>query len=121
MLPTALADVIDRTDNADEHLDYREVLAVIEKYYAYRPTAFHNGGISNAAGSNEISCKIFSFALLHDLNKEQTLACFGQLYFDEVLANPSGQGHQNIRQFMKTGWQGIQFLQAALQEKNRNA
>ncbi|MFK7815738.1 MAG: HopJ type III effector protein, partial [Gammaproteobacteria bacterium] len=30
-------------------------------------------------------------------------------YRDDVLQNPEGDNHQNIRNFMKTGWGGITF------------
>jgi hypothetical protein len=33
------------------------------------------------------------------------------------LGDPSGTNHQNIRNFMKTGWNGIQFEGEALQLK----
>ena len=39
----------------------------------------------------------------------KTGACFGAYYFEEVLENPEGTNHQNIRNFMKLGWDGIQF------------
>ena len=45
------------------------------------------------------------------------LACFGSYYFEEVLGNPEGSNHQNIRNFMKTGWNGIKFEGEALSEK----
>lgn len=99
---------------APKAVDYQQLLAVIDKHYHYQATAFRNGEIDNAAGQNEISCKLFSFALLHGLNQQQTLACFGSLYFDVVLSDPNGVGHQNIRQFMKTGWQALEFFGQAL-------
>jgi hypothetical protein len=34
-----------------------------------------------------------------------------------VLENLEGDDHQNIRNFMKYGWEGIQFKNEALQEK----
>ena len=40
---------------------------------------------------------------------EPTLACFGAFYTEDVLKNPDGTDHQNIRNFMKTGWDGIAF------------
>jgi hypothetical protein len=33
------------------------------------------------------------------------------------LKNPAGTDHQNIRNFMKTGWNGIQFEGEALVSK----
>ena len=70
--------------------------------------------MENAAGQNEGSCKILAFARLHQLTPEQTLHCFGGYYRKEVLGDPAGNSHQNIRQFMKTGWAGITFDYAPL-------
>jgi hypothetical protein len=44
----------------------------------------------------------------------ETLTCFGDYYFIEVLQNPEGTNHQNIRNFIKTGWKGIHFDSIAL-------
>jgi len=33
------------------------------------------------------------------------------------LKNPEGTDHQNIRNFMKSGWDGITFDQNALKDK----
>jgi hypothetical protein len=34
------------------------------------------------------------------------------------LATPQGSDHQNIRQFMKHGWDGVLFSQLALELKS---
>ena len=95
-------------------ISFAETIAVIEKNYTFIPTAFKNGSQHNAEGENSGSCKIFAFAQLQNLSKEETLTCFGAYYFDEVLGNSEGTNHQNIRNFMKTGWDGIQFEGEAL-------
>lgn len=97
--------------------EFEEVIKVINDNYAYKATAFRNGDTYNAAGTNEGSCKIFAFAQLNDLNKEQTLACFGKYYREDVLARPDGDDHANIRNFMRYGWDGVHFEQAALHVK----
>ena len=45
------------------------------------------------------------YAALADFDKETTLKLWGQ-YYREVLADPDGDSHQNIRNFMKYGWDG---------------
>ena len=100
----------------NEALAFADVLALIGEQYDYQPTEFCNGELVNVAGSNEGSCKVFSFAKLHDLTEAQTLSLFGEHYRD-VLADPNGSGHQNIRQFMQSGWQGIVFKGVALVAK----
>ena len=61
--------------------------------------------------------KLFSFAKLQNLSKEETLACFGAFYFEEVLGDPNGTNHQNIRNFINLGWDGIKFEGNALELK----
>jgi hypothetical protein len=97
-----------------ETIDFAETMAVIEANYHFTPSAFNNGEIKNAPDQNNGSCKLFAFAQLHGLNEQQTLACFGQYYRDDVLKNPQGRDHQNIRHFMQSGWQGIVFSQPPL-------
>lgn len=95
-------------------IDFTETMAVIDENYTFTPTAFQNGSQHNAVGENSGSCKLFAFAQLHHLSQEETLSCFGAYYFEEVLANPEGTNHQNIRNFIKTGWAGIRFEGTAL-------
>ncbi|RLA09142.1 MAG: hypothetical protein DRQ54_03605 [Gammaproteobacteria bacterium] len=58
-------------------------------------------------------CKIFAFGLLNGLSDLQTLHCFGDYYRGDVLGNPAGAGHQNIRRFMQHGWSGISIKDEA--------
>ncbi|WP_281227561.1 HopJ type III effector protein [Flavobacterium aquiphilum] len=96
---------------------FAETIDTIEENYNFIPTAFQNGDTHNAAGTNSGSCKLFAFAQLQKLSVDETLACFGAYYFEEVLGDPNGTNHQNIRNFMKTGWDGIQFEGEALELK----
>ncbi|AMK78354.1 MULTISPECIES: HopJ type III effector protein [Methylomonas] len=101
-------------------IEFPETMAVIAEHYHYQPTEFSNGlqqPLVNEAGRNEGSCKIFAFAKLHQLTVEQTLALFGDYYRQDVLGNPAGSDHQNIRNFMRDGWEGIVFRGEALQAK----
>ena len=108
---------IEKLNTQPELVEFTETMAVIESHYDFTPTEFANGNTVNLAGQNNGSCKIFAFALLNQLTVEQTLACFGQYYRDDVLKNPSGNDHGNIRNFMKSGWAGITFEQTALSQK----
>ena len=100
---------IEKLSTNPEKIEFSEVMTVISANYHYQPSTFSNGELTNEAGSNEGSCKIFAFAKLHDLSEESTLACFGQYYREDVLLNPEGIDHGNIRNFIKQGWQGINF------------
>ena len=102
-------------------VEFDLVMQVIENDYDYTPTTFYNGvdadEVTNEAGTNEGSCKIFAFADMNDLNESQTLSCFGKYYRQDVLGNLSGTDHANIRTFMKHGWSGIHFDAPPLKKK----
>lgn len=101
-----------------ETVEFQQVMEVISACYEYSPTEFRNGDVVNAAGTNEGSCKIFAFAQQNGLSEQETLACFGHFYRDEVLGDPEGTGHGNIRAFMVSGWAGVQFQGQPLQTIN---
>ena len=105
---------IEKLKESPETISFAETIAVIEENYNFTPTAFKNGNAQNASGENSGSCKLFSFAQLQNLSKKETLACFGSYYFEDVLKNSEGDDHQNIRNFMKFGWEGIAFEGQAL-------
>ncbi len=113
--------LLSQLQTSPETVEFKNVMDTISAHYDYTPARFTNGiGESqaiNEAGSNEGSCKIFAFAQLNNLNIEQTLACFGSYYRDDVLKNPQGSDHSNIRNFMVYGWPGIHFDSAALTAK----
>ncbi|ANP78649.1 MULTISPECIES: HopJ type III effector protein [Vibrio] len=100
-----------------EAVQFEDTMQVIEAHYDFSEREFRNGEVVNAAGQNNGSCKIFAFGLEQGLSAEQTLACFGQFYRNDVLGFPENSDHQNIRNFMVHGWNGIQFSQPALVAK----
>lgn len=100
-----------------DSVTFDTTITLIDALYQFTPTAFRNGSLSNEAGKNNGSCKIFSFAKLHNLSQQETLHCFGAYYRDDVLKHPDGMDHQNIRNFIKTGWAGIGFEGAALSSR----
>ena len=104
--------------HANQPLVFSEVIAYIEENYHFTPTAFKNGNQYNEAGQNSGSCKIFAFAQLQNLSQAQTLQLFGS-YYQDVLNTPEAEDHQNIRNFMISGWNGIAFEGEAL-TKNKN-
>lgn len=103
--------------SAPQTIQFKDVIALIEKRYTFTPTAFTNGDLENEEGQNNGSCKIFAFASKHSLNKEDTLQCFGEYYRKDVLENPEGEDHQNIRNFMKHGWEKVRFSSQPLQSR----
>lgn len=112
-----LSDFLQRLDDAPDSIAFNDTMAVIDALYNFTPTAFKNGNLFNEAGQNNGSCKIFSFARLHGLSPQQTLHCFGDYYRKDVLGNPDGADHQNIRNFIRASWAGVAFEGDALTSK----
>ncbi len=102
---------------APDSIAFNDTIGLIDAMYEFTPTAFANGTLRSEAGQNNGSCKIFSFARLQQLSPQQTLHCFGDYYRKDVLGNPEGSDHQNIRNFMKNGWEGIRFEGEALKPR----
>lgn len=51
---------------------------------------FKNGSLDNAAGTNEGSCKVFSFGKLTSKSEQETLELFAQ-HYKSVLSTPGGE------------------------------
>jgi hypothetical protein len=117
---TTKNDLLTQLQQAPNTVEFTSVMQVISQFYSYTPTGFSNGELLNAAGSNEGSCKIFHFAQLHELSESATLHLFGRYYRDDVLKNPTGGDHANIRHFILTGWAGIKFDDLALTPLDSN-
>jgi hypothetical protein len=112
-----LVDFISQLDSNNETINFEQVMQVISENYNYLPATFTNGELVNKTGTNEGSCKIFYFAKLNGLTEQQTLACFGRFYRDDVVKNPQGNDHGNIRNFIQTGWDKIKFNSVVLSPK----
>lgn len=109
--------LLEHITRSPEIIAFSDVIAYIDANFDFTPTRFTNGDTVNEAGQNNGSCKIFSFAKLQNLTQEQTLALFGDYYRIDVLGNPEGTDHQNIRNFMLSGWDGLKFDGEALERK----
>ena len=111
---TTINDLLTQLRKTPDSIEFADVMQVISQFYTYSPIGFNNGSLLNSAGSNQGSCKIFYFAQLHDLSESETLSLFGRYYRDDVLANPTGTDHENIRNFMLSGWAGLRFDSVSL-------
>lgn len=109
--------ILEQLKTSPTTINFKDVIAYIDEHYDFVPMKFRNGNTVNEAGENNGSCKAFSFAKLKGLKEEETLALFGDFYRTDVLENPEGTDHQNIRNFMQFGWDGIAFEGEALAEK----
>jgi len=101
--------------NANEIL-FADVISFIETNFVCSPSSFSNGKQLNAENENQGSAKVFSFAQLNNLSKEETLKLFVE-HYQSVLETPEESNHQNIRQFMIHGWDGIKFENQVLKLK----
>ena len=101
--------------HSGEHA-FADTLAFIEEGYDYTPQAFTNGGVQNAAGQNEGSCKTLGLALLEGLTDEEALLAFGE-HYRSVQATPEGTDHANIRALIAHGLAGVKFEGEALKRK----
>ncbi|MEO4045876.1 HopJ type III effector protein [Pseudomonas sp. CAU 1711] len=99
-----------------EQFLFAETLAFVAEHYDYRPSAFRNGAVENAAGQNEGSCKTLGLALLEGFSLEESLRAFGE-HYRAVLANPDGNDHANIRALQDTGLGGVHFEHPPLARK----
>lgn len=95
---------------------FKDILAFIDARYQHQPTAFKNGEAYNEATQNQGSARVFAFAQLNGLSKEDTLQLFAE-HYNSVLDTPNGSDHQNIRQFMQYGWDGLVFEGVALADR----
>ena len=109
--------ILEQLEKSPETIIFKDVIAYIDENYDFTPTKFTNGNTINEANQNNGSCKVFSFAQLKNLSKEQTLSLFGEFYREDVLKNPDGTDHQNIRNFIEFGWDGISFEGEALKKQ----
>lgn len=110
-------DFLNKLRTQPDTISFTDTMEVIDANYEFAPVRFTNGTAVNEAGTNSGSCKLFAFAKLQELSKEETLACFGDYYRVDVLQHPDASNHANIRNFMITGWEGIRFDGEALQAK----
>lgn len=87
---------------------FADFIELVDKHYENQLLEFKNGDITNKAGENEGSAKVLSYAAICGLDKETTLKLWGE-YYREVLNDPEGSSHANIRNFMAYGWDGVPF------------
>ncbi|MDT8282795.1 MAG: HopJ type III effector protein [Gammaproteobacteria bacterium] len=110
--------LLEQIKTRPESIEFKDVIDTINDTYHYIPSRFTNGtaidNIINQPGENEASCKIFSFANIHQLDEHQTLHCFGKYYREDVLQQPDNDDHANIRAFIRHGWENINFEGQAL-------
>ncbi len=96
---------------ANDTIVFQDVIATIRRHYECSPVAFRTGAgtsreTDNPAGTNAGSSQLLAFARRLGLDEQTTLALYGEHYRD-VLKDPAGSAHANIRAFMANGWAGV--------------
>ncbi|WP_435525849.1 HopJ type III effector protein [Chryseobacterium indoltheticum] len=110
--------LFEQLEKSAEEIQFKDVIAFIDEHYDFTPTKFTNGNTVNEADQNNGSCKVFSFAKLNDLSKEETLNLFRRILQKKTFCRIlKAFDHQNIRNFMEFGWDGISFEGKALRRK----
>ncbi|SHE21057.1 Type III effector HopPmaJ [Bathymodiolus brooksi thiotrophic gill symbiont] len=97
-------------------MKFADLMELIEDNFDHTPAPFINGTLENSENENQGSAKLFGFAIIHQLTPLETLHCFGE-HYQAVLNDPQGTAHQNIRNFITYGWEGLQFKSSALVKK----
>mmetsp|Transcript_93452 Transcript_93452/g.185414 ORF Transcript_93452/g.185414 Transcript_93452/m.185414 type:complete len:376 (+) Transcript_93452:1-1128(+) len=108
LVPEGAVKVLAKVQASPSEVDFNDVLACIEDNYDYTAVSFKNGSVSSTPGQNAGSAKVFSLGRLLGLGADETLLLFGQHYRD-VQKTPEETSHGNIRAFMQTGWDGVEF------------
>lgn len=107
--PRAVSDAVKDFINivkSGEQIMLADTVKMIDNEFDYFEVPFNCGDAQNAINENATSGKIFSLALIAGLDKDTTLNLFGEVYRD---LSPSGSDHQNIREFIKSGIDGLKF------------
>jgi hypothetical protein len=98
-------------------MNFGDLIELIDENYNHTPTSFINGDLQNTAIENQGSAKLFYFGVIHQLTQFEVLHCFGE-HYQTVLNDPNGDSHQNIRNFIIYGWEGLKFDSPVLIETN---
>ena len=116
-----LNELLTAIETQPNNIEFDDVIETIRAEYTYTPSEFTNGlgddMVTNESATNEGSCKILAFATLNDLSLDQTLACFGKYYREDVLQHPEGNDHANIRTLMKYSLDDVFFYDTVLMKK----
>ena len=93
----SLSEFLEKLSTDANKVEFEESIRLIEELFEVIPCEFSIGNHSNAKGSNLGSLKILAFSIKYNLSTDQTLNMFGKYYREDVINNPNGNDHQNIR------------------------
>lgn len=95
---------------------FSEIITHIDEKFNHTPTAFINGALRNESDQNQGSAKVLFYAKIKQMSKEDTLKLFAE-HYEAVLNDANETSHQNIRNFMNSGFDGLVFEGVVLTEK----
>ena len=115
----AATELLGKLRDEQEQISFALTMSTIDELFDVEEVAFRVGDVANEKGTNMGSAKILSFGKINGLEQATTLNLFGDFYRVDVLQNPDGDDHANIRAFMKGGWASVEFADGlALKEKD---
>lgn len=97
-----------------EGMQFADFTDLIENEYNFTAVGFTNGDLSNGDDENQGSAKVLCFGIMHELGENEVLRCFGEHYQSVLGSLADRTSHLNIRNFMRTGWQGVVIDPSAL-------
>jgi aspartokinase len=98
---------------------FSDVLKEINNDYFYSPNGFVVGENKNDSSQNQGAARVLSYAKLKNLSLQQTLELFCEHYI-EVLDTKNSNSHQNIRELIKCGLEGVKFDDDVLVLRSKN-
>lgn len=96
---------IKNDENFYNSITYQQTIDFIDKHYCYFAVPFKCGDITYEPNVKTGAAKIFSFGLMTQMTKDQTLRLFGEYYRD---LKPTDD-RPNVKNFIDYGWNGISF------------
>ena len=81
-------------------IPFELTMEAIDEMYETVEVPFSVGDVKSEAGQNMGSAKILSFGKISGLERNTVLQLFGDYFRKDVLGNPEGDDHPNIRALM---------------------
>lgn len=108
-LPIGIYELIEKVRKIGRELarewkntDFGNTIQAIDSILETEPVDFVNGEVPNTSGENLWSLKVLAFGKMMWFHTQEVLSMFWE-YYREVIDNPDGNSHQNIRALQKTG------------------
>ncbi|MBT3727100.1 hypothetical protein HOG21_05480 [bacterium] len=94
---------------AKEAETFDDFIAFVDKYFMLISTGFNNNGLKNNKFKNEGSLKVLAFAKYCKMTDVTEIAGLFKGYYKDVLKDPKGDNHQNIRHLINGSIYEVSF------------